>query len=287
MLNALCRLLPFTCRPEAGLSPHAAAKKAAIDQVIGGASDGSKPKKTLVAPHRLGYTWDAVERVNSERLDGDVVECGVFMGGASMVMAWAQLGTGTKNRSIWLFDTFEGMPAPIGAKDDGRAKGRWASMKQWDAANESALFNGGAEYVEAKTGIRRWNYGPMSLVKANVLSTGFNPKLIHLTKGKVEDTLYARGRQLPARIAVLRLDTDWYDSTRAELDVLFPRLVPGGALIIDDYCSWAGARKAMDEFLEAHRDQFEPSSIVSSREQEPAAKAQCFSAIKKRQSIGT
>ena len=77
------------------------------------------------------------------------------------------------------------------------------------------------------------------------------------------------------------------DATRAELDVLFPRLVPGGALIIDDYCSWAGARKAMDEFLEAHRDQFEPSSIVSSREQEPAAKAQCFSAIRKRQSIGT
>ena len=162
--------------------------------------DANGNRTTLVPPQRGMLAYRAVKQVNRWAVPGHIVEAGVWRGGMSCLMARAQLRSDVQTnqlrgrRHVWLFDTFEGMPAPR-AEDDGRAKGRWASMKQWNAANESALFNNGAEYVEAKTGIRRWNYGPMSLVKANVLSTGFNPKLIHLTKGKVEDTLYARGRQ--------------------------------------------------------------------------------------------
>ena len=73
---------------------------------------------------------------------------------------------------------------------------------------------------------------------------------MHFIKGKAEDTLRAHDVQLPERISVLRLDTDFHESTRSELDVLFRRLVSGGVLIIDDYCTWAGARKAVDEWLE-------------------------------------
>jgi O-methyltransferase len=69
---------------------------------------------------------------------------------------------------------------------------------------------------------------------------------VRLVKGKVEDTV---PKNAPEKIALLRLDTDWYESTRRELVHLFPRLVPGGVLIIDDYGHWQGARKAVDEYI--------------------------------------
>jgi hypothetical protein len=83
-------------------------------------------------------------------------------------------------------------------------------------------------------------------VQANLRSTGYPPERIHYVVGKVEDTL---PQAAPERIAILRLDTDWYESTRHELEHLYPRLTAGGVLIIDDYGHWAGARRAVDEFL--------------------------------------
>ena len=77
-------------------------------------------------------------------------------------------------------------------------------------------------------------------------STGYDKSKIHLVKGKVEETI---PKTLPERIALLRLDTDWYASTKHEMLHLFPRLVPGGVLILDDYGSWLGARKAVDEYI--------------------------------------
>ena len=77
----------------------------------------------------------------------------------------------------------------------------------------------------------------------------YNPKLIHYVKGKVETTI---PEQAPKQISLLRLDTDWYASTKHELENLFPRLSPGGILIIDDYGDWQGARKAVDEYVANH-----------------------------------
>lgn len=79
-----------------------------------------------------------------------------------------------------------------------------------------------------------------------MLSTGYPPEGIVFVKGKVEDTLSDR---VPERIALLRLDTDWYESTRCELKHLFPRLVQGGVLVLDDYAWWSGSRKAADEYF--------------------------------------
>ncbi len=91
-----------------------------------------------------------------------------------------------------------------------------------------------------------WCYSPLEEVKRNMDSTGYPAAEITYVKGKVEDTLPDAA---PAQIAVLRLDTDWYESTRHELEHLYPRLAPGGVLIIDDYGYWSGARKAVDEYF--------------------------------------
>jgi predicted O-methyltransferase YrrM len=81
-------------------------------------------------------------------------------------------------------------------------------------------------------------------------TTGYDQRRVHLIKGKVEDTVPGAA---PETIALLRLDTDWYESTRHELEHLFPRLSPGGVIIIDDYGHWQGARRATDEYLQQNR----------------------------------
>jgi O-methyltransferase len=95
-----------------------------------------------------------------------------------------------------------------------------------------------------------WARSPLAEVRRNLAATGYPDHLIRFVPGRVEETIPAAA---PEQIAVLRLDTDWYESTRHELEHLFPRLVPGGVLIIDDYGHWQGARRAVDEFLAASR----------------------------------
>jgi O-methyltransferase len=91
-----------------------------------------------------------------------------------------------------------------------------------------------------------WCRASIEEVERNVLETGFPPSRLHLIKGKVEDTL--PGQAPRGDIAILRLDTDWYASTKHELIHLYPRLISRGVLIIDDYGHWAGARRAVDEY---------------------------------------
>jgi hypothetical protein len=79
----------------------------------------------------------------------------------------------------------------------------------------------------------------------------YPPEKVHFIKGLVENTVPDNA---PERISILRLDTDWYESTRHELEHLYPRLVSGGVLIIDDYGYWRGSTQAVDEFLEATRE---------------------------------
>ena len=127
---------------------------------------------------------------------------------------------------MWLYDTFEGMPRPT-AKD--------------------VAYNGipaESRWQEEGAG---WCLSPLEEVRANMESTGYPSEQIRLVAGMVEDTI---PDMVPDRIAVLRLDTDWFESTYHELVYLFPRLVPGGVLIIDDYGHWQGAREATDKYFE-------------------------------------
>jgi glycosyltransferase involved in cell wall biosynthesis len=187
---------------------------------------------TMTSIERMYALYQAVGHVDRAGIPGDIVECGVWRGGSSMLAALRLLELGDTERSLWLFDTFEGMPEP--GEHDADPSG--ASM-----AAEWELHRG-------RTGDAVFAHASLADVQANMATTSFPPDRLRYVRGKVEETIPATA---PERIALLRLDTDWYESTRHELEHLYPRLAPGGVLIIDDYGHWQGARKAVDEWLAA------------------------------------
>ncbi|WP_375402538.1 TylF/MycF/NovP-related O-methyltransferase [uncultured Sphingomonas sp.] len=181
---------------------------------------------TMTSVERLEALIEAVRYVDARGIPGAVVECGVWRGGSSMA---AMLASGAPGREFYLYDTFDGMSEPTGAD---RERGSGAS------AADMLSTADGDDLVWARAGLDE--------VRRNVASTGYPADLIHYVAGKVEDTIPGVA---PPLIAVLRLDTDWYESTKHELAQLYPRLQPGGVLIIDDYGHWDGARKAVDEYF--------------------------------------
>jgi len=187
---------------------------------------------TMTSPERVFALCDAVRYVVAARIEGAVVECGVWRGGSSMAAALMLRALGAADRDLHLFDTFEGMSAPT--EHDRRAGG--------PAAADLLAASG----KDAKV----WAYSPLDEVRANLQSTGYPMERVYFVQGKVEDTI---PEHAPDTIAILRLDTDWYESTRHELEHLFPRLAVGGVLIIDDYGAWEGARRAVDEFIDAQK----------------------------------
>jgi O-methyltransferase len=184
---------------------------------------------TLTTPERLFALVRATEHIVRHRVPGEIVECGVWRGGSMMAVARTLMRLGDTGRGLYLFDTFEGMPSPSEA--DLHFTGRAAE----------ALLRGPRSIDDGN-----WAYAPLQAVRTAVLGVGYDPDKIRFVVGKVEDTVPA---QAPEQIALLRLDTDWYESTRHELIHLLPRLVSGGVLIIDDYGHWLGARKAVDEYF--------------------------------------
>jgi hypothetical protein len=180
---------------------------------------------TMTSPARVAATCAAVRHVEANNIPGAFVECGVWRGGSSMAAAL----TFKTPRPFYLFDTFEGLTAPT---EHDRLAG----------SGEPAA----GILRKAGKGARIWCEAPLEEVKRNLASTGYPSDRVTYIKGKVEDTIPDCA---PGQIAVLRLDTDWYESTRHELEHLYPRLAPGGVLIIDDYGYWTGAKKAVDEYF--------------------------------------
>ncbi len=181
---------------------------------------------TMTSMERMYALWEACRYVVRSGIPGAVVECGVWKGGSCMLCALAFMHLGVPNRDIYLYDTFDGMPSP--GSQDVRYDGIAAS-----------------ELVEGKLG--SWCRAGVEEVLRNVESTGYPRCHIKIVKGKVEETLKTG---VPREICLLRLDTDWYSSTYAELRQLYPLLSYGGVLIIDDYGHWQGARRAVDEYFE-------------------------------------
>ncbi|MGH7940771.1 MAG: TylF/MycF/NovP-related O-methyltransferase [Limisphaerales bacterium] len=170
---------------------------------------------------------NAVTYVTQNRIPGDIAECGVWRGGSMMVVALTLLAHGDQSRDLYLYDTFEGMSPPT---------------------DEDKSLDGISAAIQLERN-PRWCYASFEDVRANVLSTGYPEKKIHLIKGKVEDTI---PQSSPPSLSLLRLDTDWYESTKHELEFLFPRLHSRGVLMIDDYGHWLGAKKAVDEYFAQH-----------------------------------
>ena len=185
---------------------------------------------TRTSIERMYALYQAMSYLARARVPGAFVECGVWRGGSAMIAALAQAASGDTGRELWLYDTYEGMSAP-GEHD-----------RDWRGLAAAELMEKSKDQKETSV----WCYSSLDEVRANMARTGYPAERLHFVQGKVEDTVPA---QAPERIALLRLDTDFYESTRHELEHLYPRLAPGGVLIIDDYGHWAGARKAADEYL--------------------------------------
>ena len=183
---------------------------------------------TLTGLDRRASLLQAVEHIVRRGIAGDIVECGVWRGGSMMAVALALIARGDTSRDLYLYDTFEGMSEPTAA--DQSHGGEAAS----------------AQLARTVRGTGVWCEAGLEDVQANLWSTGYPRERIHFVQGKVEDTI---PQTLPERIALLRLDTDWYESTRHELQHLYPLLQSQGLMIIDDYGHWQGARQAVDEYF--------------------------------------
>jgi len=190
---------------------------------------------TMTSPERIASLCNAVEYVVRCNIPGDIVECGVWKGGSMMAAALTLLRCGEKQRKLRLFDTFEGMSAPTD-KDQTRYTGGQGMVSAADLLAHSDPSQ--SENV--------WARSPLDEVRHNLAGVSYPDHLIEFVKGRVEDTLPT---PTVSQIAVLRLDTDWYESTRHELQHLYPHLMRRGVLIIDDYGHWEGARKAVDEYI--------------------------------------
>ena len=180
-------------------------------------------KYTMTSNVKIFSLIKAFEYVNKFKISGDFVECGVYTGGNIMILK-KLIKKNRLNRKIYAYDTFEGMTAPTSydVKIDGT--------------------------IAKKKFKKNWASCSLNKVKQNFKETKLNTQNIKFIKGKVEDTLRLK-KNLPKKISILRLDTDFYESTKSELQKLYPLLVEGGVLIIDDYGSWLGSKKATDEYF--------------------------------------
>ena len=190
---------------------------------------------TMTSPERLVSLSRSIDHLVKQGIAGDIVECGVWRGGSMMMVARKLVRLQDTARNLYLFDTFEGMSEP-GRED----------VSAVDSSHAQALLDA----ADKLAGDNVWCYSPLDEVKANLKKTSYPFDHIRFVKGKVEDTL---PEPSIGKIALLRLDTDWYESTRHELETLYDKLVPGGILIIDDYGHWSGSRKAVDEFIAARQ----------------------------------
>jgi O-methyltransferase len=185
---------------------------------------------TMTSLARMAALVNAVNHIVERKIPGDIAECGVWRGGSMMIIAQMLLARGDRTRSLYLYDTFEGMSEPT------------EHDKSYDGVSAARQLE---QAPDQKTGI--WCYATIDDVRANLLSTGYPEDKVHFIKGKVEDTIPLT---LPSQLSLLGLDTDWYESTKHELTHLYPLLTQNGVLIIDDYGHWQGARKAVDEYFD-------------------------------------
>ena len=183
---------------------------------------------TMTSKEAMFALYSAVRYVVARRIGGDFVECGVWRGGSSLLAALALRALGERDRRCVLYDTFNGMTE--GSDVDVDVDGRLAN-----------------DYIARYGDDGRWCYAGADEVLRTFARHAIPNTMLRVVAGDVERTL--REQEVPERISILRLDTDWYASTAVELDVLYPRLARGGVLIVDDYGHWAGSRRAVDEYF--------------------------------------
>jgi len=169
------------------------------------------------------------------KIKGDLVECGVQ--GGRIEKIWIEkLKQKGQERDIYMYDTFTGLTVP--SEKDVGINNEFQTAEQvldvWRQHNSN--------------GVNTWCYAPIEKVVNELLQTNYPFQKLHFIKGDVRKTLLDK-KNIPDKIAILRLDTDWYDSTKIELETMWNNLVWGGVLILDDYYYWKGQQDAVDEFF--------------------------------------
>lgn len=180
-----------------------------------------------------------VSYVMSRDIPGAFVECGVGDGGFEEL--WIQaLARWRKPRDIVMYDTFAGLTKP-GVFDYTRKDSKFyhmdrdTVMQEWEANKINETANA-------------WCLTPLETVKARLEATGYPKEKLRYIVGDVAETL-KYSSNIPESIAILRLDTDWYESSKVELEVLYPKVVSSGIIQFDDYYHWDGQRRATDEYF--------------------------------------
>lgn len=187
---------------------------------------------TMTSFERLANTVRSCNYVVENKIAGDFVECGVWRGGNGILAkkVFSALGS---DKMVWMFDTFGGMTEPT----------------EFDVA-ATTQTSADEKFKDSQRGTHNaWCYASLEDVQQNCLDSGFQLTDFTFIKGDVCKTL-GDTSNLPSEISILRLDTDWYESTKSELEILYPLLSTKGVLIIDDYGHWEGARKAVDEYFQ-------------------------------------
>jgi hypothetical protein len=182
----------------------------------------------------LQQTAIACKYIVMNKIPGDFVECGVYKGGNALIAAKI-FDLYKINKKVYLFDTFTGMTKPT--EYDYRISDKSSVLKKYLSLRQN-------DHTD-------WAYASIEEVKENFRKIGLLNDNVFFCKGKVENTL-DKVSNIPNTISFLRLDTDWYESTKKELEILYNKLVPGGILVIDDYGHYNGAKKAVDEYFKEH-----------------------------------
>jgi O-methyltransferase len=190
---------------------------------------------TMTSEERIRCLYHSLEYIKEKNIIGDYVECGVWKGGNIIGIIKYLESSSNFNSNVYLYDTFTGMTDP--------------------ESNDRDLNDISAKDIVNQPHIKC--YSSLDEVKKNISNNTTYPQdKIKYIVGDVSETLLNENN-LPQKISLLRLDTDWYKSTKVELNVLWDRLSEGGVLIIDDYGHWNGCKEAVDEFFKDKKYVFE------------------------------
>ena len=179
---------------------------------------------TMTSIERITALYHSLEYIRENNISGDIVECGVWRGGNIKGIIDYLHFHNMKDKDVWLFDTFEGMTAP-------------------DENDVDLNSNKAEDILDAVM-----CYASLDSVKEVLQQSQFPQNRIHYVVGDILETLKEE-KNIPKTISLLRLDTDWYQSTKIELEVLYPNLESCGVMIVDDYGHWQGSKKAVDEYF--------------------------------------
>jgi O-methyltransferase len=184
---------------------------------------------------------NAINYILKNNINGVIIECGVESGDFEHI--WInELMKNNAVRDIYLYDTFGGLVKP--SVYDYTCK----DAKLYSMDNNQVYKTWEKHIIDDKT--NGWCYTPLKKVQDRLNSTGYPQDKLHYIVGDVMETLKNESN-IPEQIAILRLDTDWYESSKYELEQLYNNVVIGGVIIFDDYYHWDGQRRATDDFFKS------------------------------------